>query len=143
MTACGAGGDGMSPNVMTCDERRQLRQFLDLYDRMVHSRFFTDLRSRGHLIHFQADEDGDLQLTSPEYDEEDFRAFGTYYRPVGIDPKGPAFLPKVREVLWRHHPAHRPLLDLIQAEIEPRLWWNGNVQVTPNPDGSTSFNSHA
>jgi transcriptional regulator with XRE-family HTH domain len=135
--------DEMSQTTLTPDESRILRQFLTQYDGMIHSRFVAAWRSGQHRLLWEADEEGQLRLNVPDYDEEDFRAFLTYYRPVGIGQTEPTFLPKVRGIVQRHAPEHQPLYAIIQAEIEPKLAWKDNKTIQQNQDGSTSFNAHA
>jgi hypothetical protein len=84
---------------MTAVEREALRNFVRLVYRMDKSRFIKSVRTQSQTISWQQ---GDADVTGPNYDWEDFRSFMTDFRQVAINKRDSAYFTKILGIAGRY-----------------------------------------
>src|SRR5688572_3338748 len=97
MTTGDTSAEGVTPTLPQ-REREQLRLFVQAVCDMVDSRFIQHSNKQDHSIEVKRLDNGDWNITAPDYDWEDFRSFLTNFRQVAFSDKEPIYLPRIRNI---------------------------------------------
>jgi hypothetical protein len=106
---------------LTPKHRDLLQHFVRLVDDMSRSRFLERFRKQDHTVRFRG-EDGQPQITAPNYDWDDFRSFLTTFRQVAISKNETVHVFKITKVARDYaSPALRAHLDRLDAGLRPLI----------------------
>jgi hypothetical protein len=84
------------------EHRAMFRAFVRLVHEMDKCRFVERFGEQDHTVSGEVDANGNLKTTAPDYDWEDFCAFMTVFRKVGIAEKEPTHLWKIYKLVGRY-----------------------------------------
>lgn len=124
--------------MFTDDEKRSLRLFVEVCDKILGRRFLRDFHKQSHHVLIGTLPGGSLVDEYPRYDDDDFRAFMTDYRKLRLDQEE-THLFRVMKLLKREGTTEdRALLDGLKNEIreEGSAWWGA---VDRDDSGSRQY----
>jgi hypothetical protein len=109
----------------SAEERRQIRYFVRLVEDMLQSRFYHCISEMDHSVSCDFSSEGRSQLTTPDYDWEDFRSFLTSFRQIALNERDAVYVYTIRNIISRFaDPRFRNDLRAVRAHLTAVLSGN-------------------